>query len=101
VDDPAPVLVVEISVSPGHVGITAPSRDAAWFVREAIPAAGGSYGSARQGGRVADLIVDLGAALSAKLGCQALARLGVRFRWHMDQDPAVRAGSWESELPGL
>jgi hypothetical protein len=101
VDDPAPVLVVEISVSPGHTWITTPSRDATWFVREAISAAGGSYWPAHQGGHVADLIVDLGASLPAKLGCQALARMGVRFRWHMDQDPAVRAGSWESELPGL
>lgn len=92
---------VEVGVSPGHTWITAPNRDVAWFVREAVAAAGYSYGLARQGGRIVDVVVDLGSGVSAKAACEALAEMGVRFRWHMDQDPKVCEGSWERDLPGL
>lgn len=90
---------VEVGVSPGHTWITAPNRDVALFVREAVAAAGYSYGLARQGGRIIDLIVDLGEA-SAKEACEALAEMGVKFRWHMDQDPE-KGEEWQRDLPGI
>jgi hypothetical protein len=94
------VRVVEVSISPDHTWITAPNGDVAWFVREAISAAGLTYGNARQGGRIVDQIIDLGASVSAQGACEALAKMGVRFRWHMDQDPAKGEG-WHRELPGI
>jgi hypothetical protein len=97
---PEQVRVVELAISPDHTWITAPSADVAWFVREAIAAAGLAYGYARQGGRVVDQIVDLGANGPAHAACEALSRMGVRFRWHMDQDPAKGEG-WHRELPGI
>lgn len=92
--------VVEISTSPDHTWITAPDADAAWFVRETVAAAGLAYGYARQGGKVVDQIVDLGAGSAARVACEALARMGIRFRWHMDQDPA-KGEEWQRDLPGL
>jgi hypothetical protein len=97
--DVAPVRIVEVSVSPDHTWIAAPSADIAWFVREAVSAAGLTYAYARQGGRIVEQIVDLGASVSAQAACEALARMGVRFRWHMDQDPAKGEG-WQRALPG-
>lgn len=89
--------VVEIAVSPDHTWITAPDADVAWFVREAIAAAGLAFGYARQGGRVVDQIIDLGADSAARAACEALALMGIRFRWHLDQDPAT-AEVWQQEL---
>lgn len=92
------VRTVELAVSPGHTWITSPNSDVAWFVREALAASGASYGYARQGGRIVDLIVDLGDGEVARDACEALSRMGVQIRWHMDQDPAVCDGSWERKL---
>lgn len=91
---------VEIAISPGHTWLTAPDGDVAWFVRETVAAAGLAYGYARQGGKLVDLIIDLGPASAARVACDALATMGVTFRWHMDQDPAKGEG-WQHRLPGL
>jgi hypothetical protein len=98
-DTELPSRIVELGLSPGHTWLTAPSPEVAWFVREAISAAGGTYGSARQGGRVVEEIVDLGDGEDARAACEALARMGVEFRWHMDQDPAL-GEDWHRDLPG-
>jgi hypothetical protein len=66
-----------------------------------VAAAGADYNHVRQGGRVVDLIIDLGSGVTAKAACEALVEMGVRLRWHMDQDPQLCEGSWERELPGL
>ena len=93
--------VVELSVAPGHTWLTAPDHGVARLVRETITEAGCSYWQVRQGGRVVELIVDLSSGLRAMLACEALAAAGVRFRWHPEQDPAVREGGWERDLPGM
>lgn len=99
--DPSWRRTVEVAVSPGHTWITAPDREVAWFVRETVAAAGAAFRFVWQGGRIVDLIIDLGSGESAKAACYALVEMGVTFRWHMDQDPAVCEGSWQRELPGL
>lgn len=59
-DAEIPNRFVELELSPDHTWLTAPSPEVAWFVREAISAAGGTYGYARQGGRVVEEIINLG-----------------------------------------
>lgn len=70
-------------------------------MRETVAAAGCAYGSVRQAGRIVDRIIDLGSGVTAKAACEALVAMGVRFCWHMDQDPDVRKGHWERDLPGV
>jgi hypothetical protein len=99
-DPGIPRRTVELGLSPGHTWLTASNPAVAWFVRETISAAGGAYGSARQGGRLIEEIIDVGVGEAARAACEALARMGVEFRWHMDQDP--RAGEdWHHRLPGV
>lgn len=95
-----PRRIVELGLSPGHTWLTAPSPEVAWFVREAISAAGGSYWYGRQGGRLVEEIIDLGEGEAARAACEALARMGVEFRWHMDQDPRY-GEDWHRELAGV
>lgn len=68
-------------------------------VRSVSAAVGCPIDSLQQAGRVVEHVVGLPTGQDAMLVCEALASIGMRFRWHLEQDRAIRQGGWERNCP--